>query len=1328
MGVERDHLPEQTAELPARSGPNTRIVPDRLREAVAGRYRLDRELGRGGFGIVCKAYDLVDERDCCVKFLAPHLAHGFPLVRFKREFRTARRVRHPCSIKVFELGQSAGIWFFSMELVEGTHLGKASWIKTPQDIAAVALQILAALDEVHSRAIVHRDIKPHNILVRPGEAKAAGPVARLVDFGIARVGDLDDDERIRALRGSPRYMAPELVTDGIADPRADLYGLGVTVYEHLAGQHPLGTARSAGEWLAQIRRDSPQSLCEVAPEVPRELADIVMRLCAPNLHARYRSAAEAYNDLAMWLQRTGQAVPELPELTRGPYLAAPRMVGREDAQRRINRFLADNLAAVGGAAGDTAPLLFLSGPAGVGKSRLLSWLTRAAEQYEPQLLIGHCRSEIGEPFEAVRPVIKGFAGVSRPMSLGPGALTGNTVTNAGGIMTALSAGAEPSAGSEPVRSSSTPDEASRSDSRGAARLPDSHLRQQLHHFGALLLQAAERGPVLVVIEDVQWADVETLELLKLWARSIYAQRADGHQLAVALVLTHRPVAEDGPLAQLVGELGGEGRARTVAVESLGADATSALAAELLMSPIDAAVRGACATLFGDRPVTPLYINQILRLLISRGYLTAPGQAWSGQWDFSRLDQAVQHIPATATDAIDERAARLAVETKALLSAAAVLGRRFSLAAVSKTAGDDDDLARECLEEAERAGFVSDDDRPEADASDEGFVFTHDNFREALYRSLAADQRRHLHVRAGEALLALSRRKGRDVAAELAHHFHHGGEHDRAFRFAFLAGELALKGNQYSAASELFAQALEHGEAAGRRISWRLLERLGHAASLALHVARAEGAYRRLLARATRRTERMRVFMRIAELHDRGHNWQAAVEYYDRAVTLGLPWHLRNRAMQTLFAVVALALGAFLPSSVILVVCAFMKGRAGRSRREIVHQSARQASARCVTYGRLFAGLRYGSFAVVAGLGERGPTRGAPFGIATAFMQVYMAILGWDRKAEQWAARGTEAEAQAWPAAERLFYHLLRGTAGLFLADEDDALPELETCFALAMESKDPMLLEICAMPCISACRLFGWDNHALAVIGPARQFARAEGLRGFESLLLVQQACAYIESSLVTQAAEAIEALKAYPGGLNTDEELAVQMFWYYDLIIEYHFQGPSAVLAELVLDRLAQCERKPVFVPVVSIPALFFKLASDICAQLDSVPAELMTRLRRARKRPRWGQVGGRWRKPWWLMAYAVYDDMAGRPTKSLRELDRALDLLRRYRVHGYHLALCGMGEVAFSEGSVAQRRCRESLDELVADRPDLREIVERRRRWTPPGAREPGPSAGGT
>ncbi|MSO29825.1 MAG: serine/threonine protein kinase [Acidobacteria bacterium] len=265
-------------------------------------YRVTGKLGIGGMGVVYEAEDTKLSRRVALKFLPEELAGDAEAARrLAREAQTIASLNHPQICTIYEIGEHEGAAFIVMERCDGANLKlhMARNTLTMQEIVSIALQITQALETAHASRIVHRDIKPGNIIVTP-----AGQV-KVLDFGLARRFTAPDDTGPLVLDGSTipgrpmgtaNYMAPERILQEQVDPRSDLFSLGVVMYEMATGRLPFGGA-SPSETVTNVLEKEPVPLTTLATNRPIELERIVKRLLAKRPDDRYQSAAALERDL-----------------------------------------------------------------------------------------------------------------------------------------------------------------------------------------------------------------------------------------------------------------------------------------------------------------------------------------------------------------------------------------------------------------------------------------------------------------------------------------------------------------------------------------------------------------------------------------------------------------------------------------------------------------------------------------------------------------------------------------------------------------------------------------------------------------------------------------------------------------------------------------------------------------------------------------------------------------------------------------------------------------------------------------------------------------------
>jgi serine/threonine-protein kinase len=270
-----------------------------------GRYRIERKLGAGGMADVYLAEDQELGRRVAIKILNDrHAADDSFIERFRREAKNAASLSHPNIVSIYDRGEAEGTYYIAMEYLEGRSLKELIVGRGPAPIKTAidyTRQILAAVGFAHKHGIVHRDIKPHNVLV--------GHELRLkvTDFGIARSGASQMTE-VGSIIGTAQYLSPEQARGAQVDQTSDLYSVGVVLYEMLTGQVPF-TGDTPLEIAMKHLSEIPRPPSELRPEVPHDLDSIVLRALAKDPSERYQSAEEMDADLA----RVAEGLPVDPE-------------------------------------------------------------------------------------------------------------------------------------------------------------------------------------------------------------------------------------------------------------------------------------------------------------------------------------------------------------------------------------------------------------------------------------------------------------------------------------------------------------------------------------------------------------------------------------------------------------------------------------------------------------------------------------------------------------------------------------------------------------------------------------------------------------------------------------------------------------------------------------------------------------------------------------------------------------------------------------------------------------------------------------------------------
>jgi len=274
---------------------------DQLRPGAtfAGRYEVKEILGAGGMGVVYRAFDRELQEPVAIKTLRPEAMAGgtVALDRFKQEIRLARRIAHRNVVRTYDLGEQNGVYYLTMEYVEGTSLKQliVSRGKLPVAVAlTVGKQLCRALEVAHAEGVIHRDIKPQNIVVEPSG------FLKVMDFGIARLANPPQGKGLTEAGtsiGTPDYMSPEQLAGAELDQRSDLYAAGVVLFECVTGRVPFEAETTWALVAKHLEEDSPDPRTFNA-EVPGELAAVILKAMAKEQKDRFATASEMHDALA----------------------------------------------------------------------------------------------------------------------------------------------------------------------------------------------------------------------------------------------------------------------------------------------------------------------------------------------------------------------------------------------------------------------------------------------------------------------------------------------------------------------------------------------------------------------------------------------------------------------------------------------------------------------------------------------------------------------------------------------------------------------------------------------------------------------------------------------------------------------------------------------------------------------------------------------------------------------------------------------------------------------------------------------------------------------
>ncbi|HEX2832222.1 MAG TPA: sigma 54-interacting transcriptional regulator [Thermoanaerobaculia bacterium] len=724
--------------------------------ALPPRYQIRATLKETADTCVYRVFDVPDDRDEAIKILCHEISDPQQFLRFKTEFTTLASLEHPSVIKVFDFGVLNDRYpFFTMEFFAGKRITEFFDGQNWDQLYDVILQIAAGLHHIHHLGIVHLDLKPSNILVSDdGKAK-------IMDFGLAIESRQVFDRKIR---GTLQYMAPEVLRQDRIDSRADLYGLGMTLYETVTGALP-GYGRAPIEVIRMHLDEEIRPPSSINPRVPEPLERIIMKLLEKDPRHRFANSAALLQAVA---DAAGKSAPPAELLVgRGELFAAP-LIGRKNEVQQI-------MSLIGEARDGHGNGVILAGAEGMGKSRIVRDVTLRAQLDGARVFCGRCpvnRKTIYAPFfEIFRQMVA---------AVNPNADVAEEIRRFLRPMVA-------SAGPE----TSPPQHGQK------YRLYNRIVQSMQDIYGFLSVGSETAGsPLILVIEDLQWADPSTAELF-----SFLIGEAKQNKLLVIGTLTletggEAAIESSSPNLASWEQRAREGSFPIVRVETL----NEALVLEHLQALLGQATipEDFARWMLWESAGSPLHIRRIVDYLIAHDYLQWSPKGWTV--DMPRVHSL--RIPGGSAAILSEKVETLSAEPRALLDIAAVVGETMDLDLLTKVAELPVETVYNAVRELVQKNLV--------DESSDGRTihFPQIHLRDAIYNGMPERRRTEVHQRVGEALEPAANDGLTQLIGQVAYHFARANDIERGTRYSIEAGDLATRSLAHEEASEFYRAALE----------------------------------------------------------------------------------------------------------------------------------------------------------------------------------------------------------------------------------------------------------------------------------------------------------------------------------------------------------------------------------------------------------------------------------------------------------------------------------------------------------------------------------------
>ena len=756
------------------------------------RYQVIRKLGEGGKGIVFLCQDTALARRVAIKLIKEEVLDSEGLLRFQREVQAMASLVHPNVVTVFDIGQDAGKNYLVLELMEGgdvEHLIGASPSKRMDSAATIRIgqEVARALEHAHGHGILHRDIKPGNIwLTKTGQAK-------LGDFGLAYLGGGPKLTRAGMMVGSVAYMAPEVALGRQADARSDLYMLGASLYEMATGRVPFSGDDPVRVLFSHIN-DLPLPPRRFAPDIPDGLEALILRLLSKDPEHRPASASEVLRaleavEIPLHPPLPKGEAPPTPPSQRGargdlpptpePRFAQP-LVGREREVALLRQRVDAALRGEGS-------LVFITGEAGIGKTRLASEVRPYARGRGFLWLEGHYPREGSTPFQPWVEAIRAFLRGASP------SLLMKVLLPYGGELARLVPEVAERLGRVPAPPSIGPEE---------ERL---RLYEALAGFFTAI---AREHPLVLFLDDLQWSS--SIDALHHLARGAAPER-------LLLLATYRDIEleEKAALSETMQALNRERLFHALPLKRLGPGEVARLVTQTLGEAASAKLG---ELVYQKTEGNPYFVEEVVR------YVTESGAITLGETGWDVKDTSLLQLPRSVKAVVGKRLEQFEEEARSILAWASVVGREFSLPLLEAITGVEEEKLLEAVDKAVAARVLT----PRPTLGQEVYAFTDNQTRDVLYEGIGPARRRRYHLKVGQAIERVHARRLDEHHDALAHHFLEGNALEKALEYSLKAGDRAASIYAWERAIGHYQTALELLEEveADPRQQAEVLERLG----------------------------------------------------------------------------------------------------------------------------------------------------------------------------------------------------------------------------------------------------------------------------------------------------------------------------------------------------------------------------------------------------------------------------------------------------------------------------------------------------------------------
>ncbi|MBI4850211.1 MAG: protein kinase [Acidobacteria bacterium] len=723
-------------------------------------YQIEEKLGQGGMGAVFRARHLGIGDTIALKVISEeHTKDSVMLARFRREAQAVRRLAHPNAVTVHDFNTTEeGLYFMVMEFVKGQtleqYLSEQQTSLSPQRALEILRPVANALDVAHNLGIIHRDIKPANLMLC--KDSSGREQVKVLDFGTARLSSTNDPEAVSLTHqgqifGTPFYMAPESVLGEPITHSIDIYSLGIILYKMLTGTLPFQSDKSMQVMMSHAHT-TPDIPSVRNPKLHTKYDSLILKAIEKTAAKRYQSAGEFISTLASLVNEDNKSVAStiveeeysvVSNIVSKVKLAAIKepefncYIGRENELKRLQEIFSQ-------ACESRANPVFVIGSPGLGKTQLLTRFRDWANEQGSLVLMGKFFDYGGT--------------VTEPLRVFKNLLMGLIST---GILNSIPVS---------VFSSSKPTD----DKTGVSETSSSEKWQAFANLANSFISLARNRTVVLILDDIQWADVLSLEFIRYLLRNVESLRF----CFVAGSHTEESKTKGHPFREWLVKQAQYNHYEKIELQAFDKQGIKTLL-ETIFHFIEVSQKD-IEVLYKLTSGNPLYLIEVIRLLVDNQRISFQDGVWCGG-DFDEVK-----LPDTVTNIVRYKMEACSEELREVLIAASVIGDTFEFDLLKAICEISEGDLESFLAMGVKELLLKDED-----STEDYYEFYNSTIRRAIYDDIPKRHKKRLHFKAAKEIVKLNVGKSHLTNSALAYHFYSAGEWELAAKHSLASVEQAF---------------------------------------------------------------------------------------------------------------------------------------------------------------------------------------------------------------------------------------------------------------------------------------------------------------------------------------------------------------------------------------------------------------------------------------------------------------------------------------------------------------------------------------------------------